>query len=74
MPALLCRGLGKLFTIVLGNSLDIQIRQDDGVDATRRTIGAVVESSTVCPALRAVHPVDAAGCGRREQACASLRR
>ena len=24
MPALLCRGLGKLFTIVLGNSLDIQ--------------------------------------------------
>ncbi len=24
MLALLCRGLGKLFTIVLGNSLDIQ--------------------------------------------------
>ena len=41
---------------------------------TRRAIGAVDETSTVCPALRAGHPADAADCGRREQARGSLRR
>jgi len=40
----------------------------------RRAIGAVDESSTVCPALRAVHQADAADCSRHEQARASLRR
>jgi len=42
--------------------------------ASRRAIGAANESSAVCPALRAGHPADAADCGRREQARASLRR